>query len=83
MDYLKAHPWPFVMPGPPSMAYTAHDHIVAKNIERLSSYAQRNREPSLVFDALKYMRDSLKDQVRRQAKGLLPGITNLPRSMRS
>jgi hypothetical protein len=77
MAYLQASPWPYVIPGPPSMAYTAYEHIVAKNTKTFNY----SKLPSDKIEVLRYMRQALNDQVRRQAKGLLPGITKLPPGM--
>jgi hypothetical protein len=51
MAYLAAHPWPLVIPGPPSMRHTAHDHVVTYGLRRVEGVRADRREsrPSAVL----------------------------------
>ena len=75
MEYLKSHPWPHVIPGPPSMSLTAYDHIVeysAKQIDHICKYKNHDNPKEVHLGVLKNMLQMLKEQVRRFAKGLPP-----------
>lgn len=71
MDYLKSYPWPRVIPGPPSMAYTAYDHVVVKN-HKYVEYEEREGTPARLLAELKTFLRMLTVQRRRRAQGLLP-----------
>jgi hypothetical protein len=71
MEYLKSHPWPLVIPGPPSMAYTAHDHVVGKGV-RYVSYEEHEGTPDRHLSQLKWLLRLLKEQARLRARGLTP-----------
>ena len=75
MEYLKTHPWPHVIPGPPSMSLTAYDHIVeysAKQIDHIYKYNNHDDPKQVQLGVLKNMLQMLKEQVRRFSKGLPP-----------
>jgi len=82
MDYLKSYPWPVVIPGPPSMAYTAYDHIVVKGL-RYVEYHEREGTPGSHLAELKSLLRLLKEQQRRRDKGLLPDSDTIPGFVRA
>lgn len=42
MKHLKSYPWPDMGPGiPPSMSYTAHDHLVVNFGKRIRYYTEK------------------------------------------
>jgi hypothetical protein len=75
MDYLNAHPWPLVIPGPPSMNYTAFTHIVEKpmnSIKYVRTYRDQDRPKAAELGYLKTMLRLLNEQTKRLAQGLSP-----------
>ena len=60
MDHLKSYPWPNMGPGvAPTMAYTAHDHLVINLDRRIRYYSERNDHKgylSLLRDFLSMLR---------------------------
>jgi hypothetical protein len=80
MDYLKAHPWPHVIPGPPSMKLTTWDHIVARSVQHIDTIRNASQAEDLHarhLDELKLMLQMLKEQAKRFSKGLPPESATL------
>lgn len=75
LEYLQSHPWPLVIPGPPSMQYTAYDHIIAMGLRRieLARSARPHELPNHQhLGELQNMLRLLKEQVKQRELGLMP-----------
>lgn len=75
MAYLAAHPWPLVIPGPPSMRHTAHDHVVTYGLRRIEGVRADRREtrPSAqLLGELTSMLRLLRECAKLFARGLPP-----------
>jgi hypothetical protein len=75
MAYLAAHPWPLVIPGPPSMRLTAHDHIVTYGIRRIDGVRSDRRESrpnAALLSELTSMLRLLRESAKLFAQGLPP-----------
>ena len=71
MEYLKAHPWPLVIPGPPSMDYTAYEHLVVRATKSIH-YALAQHDKANELNELKFMYDALREQRKRRSMGMAP-----------
>jgi hypothetical protein len=75
MEYLASHPWPLVIPGPPSMDYTAYTHIVTQGLRRIEyalTLRPSDRPKASQLSELKNMLRVLKEQAVRLPQGLPP-----------
>ena len=81
-DYLRAHPWPLVLPGPPSMKYTAHDHVVTRQLRYLA-VVESDGPPSRYLAELRTYLKLLREQQRRRARGLPPDTDSVPAFLRA
>jgi hypothetical protein len=75
MEYLASHPWPLVIPGPPSMDYTAYTHIVTKGLRRIEyalTLRPSERPKASQLSELKNMLRVLKEQAIRIGQRLPP-----------
>jgi hypothetical protein len=86
MAYLAAHPWPLVIPGPPSMRHTAHDHVVTYGLRRIEGVRSDRREPrpnAALLSELTSMLRLLRESAKLFSQGLPPDSPSSRRFLNS
>jgi hypothetical protein len=86
MAYLAAHPWPLVIPGPPSMRHTAYDHVVTYGLRRIEGARSDHRETrpnAALLGELTSMLRLLRESAKLFSQGLPPDSPSSRRFLNS